>query len=805
MTLKKSRIQPKSIDLEQACWRLPDDAPVPESTAELMPDDAIIGQERALKALRLGLELYKPGYNVFVCGIAGTGRTSTVKRILASMQPSCELADDLAYVHNFDDPERPRLITLPRGEANDFRTLVHDSLRLLRNEIDQLINSPETAERMKSIEISFKVIGQKLTTDFREKIGAAGFALAASSAEGTVVPELVLLMGETMVDMRELPRLVAEEKMTEEEARKHSTKAEELESDLVTFMAEHQRISRDLSATVSKVRRHVVRLAIRGFRSTILEKFPSKPAEEWLEQIRDTLLDNLEIFERREGDTEGGEVEAAGPDFSAFDVNIILANKGAGCPIVVENHPNFQNLFGSQDRVAMAPGVFGTDFSRIRPGSLLRAQGGYLIITAADMLMENSVWPQLKQTLRSGELTIQPQESGGAGGAPVLTPDPIALNVKVILLGSNLLYESLHEKDHEFAKIFKVKADFDTSIGITDESLRRYLIAMVRIVRVEELAELDRSGIEAFLQFSMRQADRRGRLSTRFSELSDVLLEADFAARKDGAKVISGKHIEDSIMDARERLSLYEDKLKERIDFGEIILETDGFRVGQINGLTVMSIGEYSFGTVARISCRTSAGKNGLVDLEREADLSGSSYDKGSMIIQGFMNGRYGQDFPLTFGASICIEQSYGYIDGDSASSTELFLLLSTLADIPLRQDLACTGSVDQFGNIQPVGGINEKIEGFFDVCHRRGLTGTQGIVMPQANLSDLMLSRRAREAIDQGQFHVYPISSIDEGLEIFTGFQAGNRTRTGAWPTGSVNGEIQAALERFHKMGGDG
>ncbi len=802
MPLKKSHAQPVSISLAGACWTLPPDADIPDSTAEIEADDAIIGQERALKALRLGLELYKTGYNVFVCGIVGTGRTSTVKRMLGAMQPACKLADDLAFVHNFDEPERPKLITLPRGSANDFKTLVHESLLLLRREVDRLINSPETAERMKAMEVSFQAVAQKLTAEFREKIGEAGFALAATSEEGAVVPELVLLRGEAAVELRELPRLVKEGEITEEEVKKIQETAETLETDLVGFMSEHQRISKDLIATINKMQRHIVRLAIGDFSRSILEKFPNDGIEPWLEQIRDTILDNLEVFQRPTDANASN--EEGGPDFSAFDVNIVLSNKGSGCPIVIENHPTYQNVFGSQDRVAVAPGVFGTDFSRLKPGSLLRAQGGYLIVNAPDLLLENGVWPQLKQTLRSGELIIQPQEGAPSSGAPVLNPDAIPLNVKIILLGSSGLYESLHEKDHEFAKIFKVKADFDTSIGLRGDALDRYLKAVVRILREEELFDLDRSGIESFLQFSMRKADRRGRLSTRFSILADVLREANYLARTAGKNVIGGEYVEKAIADSRERLGLYEDKLKERVDEGEIILETDGHRVGQINGLTVLSIGDYAFGTVARISCQTSAGKNGIVDLEREAELSGSSYDKGSMIIQGFMNGRYGQDYPLTFSASICIEQSYGYIDGDSASSTELYLLLSSLASIPLRQDIACTGSVDQFGNIQPVGGVNEKIEGFFDVCRRRGLTGTQGIIMPQSNASDLMLARVVREAIAEGTFHIYPVKTIDEGLEILTGVQAGVRARGGTWTLGSVNAEVQSALERLSKIGGD-
>ncbi len=803
MTLKKNRVHPVSVNLSEACWQLPPDAPVPETTADLTPDDAIIGQERALKALKLGLELYKTGYNVFVCGIAGTGRTSTVKRILNSLKPSCALADDLAYVHNFDDAERPRLITLPRGSADKFKTLVHESLRFLRSEIDRLINSPETSERLKAIEKSYLAVAKKATEDFRKKIGEAGFALAASNEDGTVVPDLVLLIGETPYHIQDLPRLVAEGTITETQSKEYSEKAESLEEDLVEFVAQHQRIGRDLAATTTKTQRHIVRLAIGGFSKSILNEFANPAIESWLGQVRDTILENLDVFQRpqdKETNPEGGD----GPDFSAFDVNIVLSSHAQGCPVVVENHPSYQNLFGSQDRVAVAPGVFGTDFTRIKPGALLRAQGGYLIVNAPDLLVENGVWPQLKQTLRSGELVIQPMDGAAQGGVPVLNPDPIPLNVKVILLGSSALYESLHEKDHEFGKIFKVKADFDTSITITDESLPKYLNAVVRIIREEKLMDLDRDAMEAFLQFSMRAADRRGRLSTRFSTLADVLRESDYVAKQCGDATISRQHVEQAIEDAKERLSLYEDKMKERIDYGEVILDTQGSRVGQINGLTVMSIGEYAFGSVSRISCRTSAGKNGVVDLEREADLSGSSYDKGSMILQGFLNGRFAQEFPLTFSASICIEQSYGYIDGDSASSTELFLLMSSLAGIPLRQDLACTGSVDQFGNIQPVGGVNEKIEGFFDVCNRRGLTGTQGVIIPQTNKSDLMLKRPVREAIAQGRFHIYPIRSVDEGLEILTGFQAGIRTRTGAWTTGSVNAEVQASLELLHKSGSE-
>ncbi|MCB1282089.1 MAG: AAA family ATPase, partial [Salinibacterium sp.] len=382
--------------------------------------------------------------------------------------------------------------------------------------------------------------------------------------------------------------------------------------------------------------------------------------------------------------------------------------------IVVENIPNWQNLFGSQDRVPVAPGVYGTDFSRIKPGSLVRAQGGYLVLNATDLLSEGSLWQAFKSVLRTGELVIQPPESQGAANAPILNPDPIPISVKVILLGSHRLYEVLCENDSDFAKIFKIKADFDTAIDFSKKSLDSYVDVIVRILRTEKLRDLDRSGLDQILQQSMRISGRKERLTTRFSHIADMLREADYHANREESALIRAEHVRTAVHDMHERLNLLEEKIQRRIHDGDVHIETEGETVGQLNGLTVISVGEHSFGMPARISCRVGVGKNGVLDIESEIEMSGSSYEKGSLILQGFITGRYALEHPLTFTASICIEQSYSYIDGDSASSTGLYVLMSSLGRIPLRQDLAVTGSVDQFGRIQPIGGANEKIEGFF-------------------------------------------------------------------------------------------
>ncbi|MCA9319881.1 MAG: AAA family ATPase, partial [Planctomycetes bacterium] len=591
MKPKKTRRKFHEIDLEQARWTLNGKVKVPETTAGMESTDAIIGQDRAIKALRLGLELYRPGYNVFVCGIAGSGRTSTVRRMLDKLKPACALAEDLAYVHNFDEPERPRLIVLPRGQAPKFREAVHEMVKLLRREIESLVNSESTRERVKDLEKRYLERAGVRTRAFQASLASEKLGLARAADDQTAFPELVYIHEDQPIDIARLDVAVQEGLIDAKEAQRLQAAHDRMQPELQEFIAEQQRMQSELIHERTAVEKRAVALAVTSLKNLLLARFSSQAIEAWLGQVEKTILNNLDVFRQPEAkadddeDNEGG--DESGPDFSAFDVNVILTSTGEACPIVVENIPNWQNLFGSQDRVPVAPGVYGTDFSRIKPGSLVRAQGGYLVLNATDLLSEGSLWQAFKRVLRTGELVIQPPESQGAANAPILNPDPIPISVKVILLGSHRLYEVLCENDSDFAKIFKIKADFDTAIDFSKKSLDSYVDVIVRILRTEKLRDLDRSGLDQILQQSMRISGRKERLTTRFSHIADMLREADYHANREESALIRAEHVRTAVHDMHERLNLLEEKIQRRIHDGDVHIETEGETVGQLNGLTV--------------------------------------------------------------------------------------------------------------------------------------------------------------------------------------------------------------------------
>jgi lon-related putative ATP-dependent protease len=803
MPLKKSKNAPSRLDANAVRWSLAPAHPVPLNTQGLEPTDAILGQDRAIRALKLGLEVYHRGYNVFVCGITGTGKSMTIKRVLKSLQPSCRLAHDLCYVHNFKEPDRPVLLELGRGEGPQFREAFHEVVRTLGLEIKAIVNSEEARARKERISERFRSRSVGIASEFREKIEAAGFVLGQVQVGTQTVPDLLFVVGEEAVRTPELPGLVEQGLVTAEAAEAARDHYRVFASELAEVIATQQELSREFQEAAQASDREAVSLILEGLIRSLARRFRSDSVTGWLEQFRAAVLEHLQVFLGEPA--EDGTTPPPPEERSVFEVNVILSNTREECPVIVENNPNHQNLFGNQEQVPIAPGAMGTDFTRIRSGSILRAQGGYLIMNAEDLLTEGNTWQTLKRFLRSGELVIQPPESPMPSPVPVLSPEPIKLDVKIVLVGSHALYNTLFERDRDFAKIFKIKADFDSTVKVDDDTVGRYLDVMVRIIRDDGLRDVTRDAVEIVMQQSMRESGQRSRLSTRFSRVADLLREADYIAGREGASLIEEKHMRAAVEERRLRSNLYEELLSRQIEEGDVHFDVSGGVVGQINGLTVLSTGSYEFGKPARISCRTAVGKNGFVNVERETEMTGSTFEKGLLIIQGFFNGRFAQEHAITFNASICFEQSYSYIDGDSASSTEIYVIMSALAEIPLRQGLAVTGSVDQFGRIQPVGGVNEKIEGFFDTCQALGFTGDQGVLIPAVNVDELTLADRVVEAIEAGDFHIYPVETIDQGIELLTGRCAGKKTKDGRWTRNSVNEAVQDAIDRLHRLSGEG
>ncbi|MBM3294161.1 MAG: Lon protease family protein, partial [Candidatus Aminicenantes bacterium] len=543
----------------------------------------------------------------------------------------------------------------------------------------------------------------------------------------------------------------------------------------------------------------VVRSAV----ADIQVKFSDPAARAYLAEVEESLIGNIEVFKSQKKDEE--KQEPPRDAFLEYRTNLLVDNAGLRkAPVVMETNPNYVNLFGSIESTVGRFGSWMTDFTKIKAGSFLKANGGYLVLNALDALVEPGVWLTLKRTLRNQVFEIQNYASLFLFSTKTLKPQAIKVNVKVVLIGDEEIFNLLYDMDDEFKKIFKIKAEFDSEMPKNDEAVKDYVRFIKKISAEDGLLPFDRTGIAALVDYGTRLAGRHRKLSTRFHHISDVIREASYWARRDGKKTVAAPHVEQSVRERFERVSLIEDKIQELIEEGTIMIDTSGGVVGQVNGLAVYSMGQFAFGKPNRITARTSVGRAGVINIEREADMSGQTHNKGVLILGGYLRGKYASDKPFALSASIAFEQSYSGVDGDSASSTEVYAILSSLSGLPLRQDLAVTGSLNQKGEIQPIGGVNEKIEGFFDVCKAKGLTGTQGVLIPSQNVQNLMLRRDVVEAAAEGRFHIYPVRTIDEGSEILTGVPAGRLKEDGAWEEGTVNFLVDKELVRLAKASKD-
>jgi len=494
------------------------------------------------------------------------------------------------------------------------------------------------------------------------------------------------------------------------------------------------------------------------------------------------------------------------PSFAEYEVNVMVDNSGTqGAPIVEETYPTYRNLFGSVERMMDRSGLWRTDFTKIKEGSLLKANGGYLVINATDALLEPGVWPALKRTLKTKRIEIQAYDPFFLFTTSSIKPEPIEVDVKVIMIGDDLSYRLMYRYDEDFNKIFKAKADFDTVMDRNQATINEYTGFIKKICQEENLKPFDRSSAAAVVEYGARLAGKQKKLSTRFHQISDLVREASYWADEKGSAHVTEKHVDLAIENRIERLNLVEDRIQEMIQDGQIMIDTEGAVVGQVNGLSIFDMGDYAFGRPSRITAKTSMGKAGVINIEREVEMSGPIHSKGVYILSGYLRGKYAQDKPLNMCASLCFEQSYSGVEGDSASSTEIYALLSSLSEVPIRQDIAVTGSVNQRGEVQPIGGVNHKIEGFFAVCKARGLTGSQGVIIPHQNVEDLMIRKNVVLAVQEGEFHIYPVKTVDQGIEILTGMKAGERKADGTYEEGTLNEladkklkELAENLEKF-------
>ncbi len=784
-------MRPEPLSPDRLRWRCPADAFDFESTDGAAPTDRIVGQERAEKAVRLALEIPSLGYNMFVTGVSGTGRETTVKRILDSLDLSTDDLRDIVCVHNFTDPERPLILEFPADEGEVFVGNLEQCRSLLKSNIPAVMASERTAMERRAVQSRLKARQQEVMKALDEEARAKGFAIVSIPVSPEQVrPDVMPMIDGQPVTFEQLEQLEKEGKLEPARRREFVDSHEALFTKLIDALRKNHRFDQEARAEDMELVQRLLTPTVEGILARLKEKAADKVVA-YADSLKGYIFENLESFIN------------PGPDedpFYLFTANQLVDNSGRrGRPVVIEQFPDHVSLFGNVDRIMVDSKPY-SDFTMIRAGSLLKADGGYIIMDAMDLLRQPNLWPVLMQTLRNQTVVIRPHDPLNL--YPVdLQPEPVQINVKVILLGSSYLYSMLGSSDPEFSLLFRIRADFDDHMDLTPMSLKDFANVLVYVTRSEKLPPFTSAAVGALAERAVRMADRKDKISTEFSRIADFARQAAYWARQEGSSVVDAPHVRRAVLEKRSRLSIGEDHAIEDILKGEMIISTEGSAVGQINGLVVLSDVDYSFGLPMRVTARVSAGREGVINIEREAEMSGSLHTKGVLIITGFLRGRFAVDYPLSLSASICIEQSYGGVEGDSASSTELYAILSALSGFPLRQDLAVTGSVNQHGEIQPIGGVNHKIEGFFKVCSRRGLTGTQGVLIPASNIDHLQLDPDVVEAVSGGLFNIYPVSTIDEGVELLTGVPAGEPGIDGVYPPGTVNGEADRRLRRMAEI----
>jgi len=763
-----------------------------ESTADLQPVVGVIGQEGAVEALRFGLETNAPGQNVFVRGLTGTGRMTLVQRLMEEIRPVCPETRDRCYVHNFDQPDRPRLITLPRGRGQAFRRRVDELADFVRDDLGSALSSEGMRARWSLLDREFQDKVNQITKPFEQALQQAGLGLVSFQIGTTHQSAIVPLLDGKPVGPDEFEQLRAKGDIDDEQFAAFKKAHEKFQNQFQEISAKINEIRRLHTDAVRILREQAIRTILSGFVSTIEAEFSEPSVHAFLQE----LVDDVATRGPQETDKDDDPTRR-------YRVNVVLAHGGGdGCPIVIENSPTMSNLLGSIDRSFGPREMAHSDHHLIRAGSLLRADGGYLILDAREVLSEPGAWKVLVRTLRTGRLEIVPPEIYMPWFGAALKPEAIDIHVKVILLGDSTIYALLDAYDPDFPFLFKVLADFDSQIPRLPDGAARYGEVLARIARDEKLMPFHRSAVAELVEHGARIAAHQGKLTARFGRVADIAREAAFIAGKAGDTQVNSGHVREAVRRTRRRADLPSRRFRELLSDGTLRVQTSGAVVGQINGLAVLQAGPLTYGFPARITASIGAGTAGVVNIEREAELSGSIHTKGFYILGGLLRHLLRTAHPLTFHASIAFEQSYGEIDGDSASGAEMCCLLSALTDVPLRQDLAMTGAIDQLGHILPIGAVNEKIEGFYDTCHDVGLTGTQGVVIPQANAGDLMLRHDVVEACAAGKFSVYTVDTIHQALDLFTGMPAGRPDEDGDYPEGSLLAQAtQQAFEYWLKV----
>jgi lon-related putative ATP-dependent protease len=765
-----------------------------ETTDDLPELKETIGQERALNAIDFGLTLDSKGYNIYILGQNGTGRATSIKSILTKKAAAESVPLDWCYVYNFENADIPLAISMPPGQAIIFHKDMEELIKILKVEIPKVFESKEYEKQKNKILEGFQAKQKELFAKLEEEAQSKGFSIRKTVSGLMIVP--VKKGGEPLTE-EEYEALDDKTKGKIDEIGKG------LQEKLNDVVREVREGEKGVKSALSNLERDAALAAVGHFMDELKAKYKEhEKITAYLAAVTEDILEHLDDFKVQEEQTPPlpfMRMQKAEPTFTRYVVNVLVNNRDTkGAPFVFESNPTYYNLFGRLE-YRFQYGVASTDFSMIKAGALHRANGGYLVINALDLLRNMFSYETLKRALKNKEIKLEDiWEQYRLMSTTTLRPEAIPLEVKVILIGNPELYYLLYNLDEEYRELFKVKADFDNRMDKTPETIQKYASFVAGICRENKFSPFDKTGVAKIVEYGSRLAEHQGKLSSRFSEIADVIKEANYWAKKAESTIVREEHVEKALKEKLYRTNRIEERLQEMIIEGTLIIDTEGEKVGQINGLAVLDMGDYRFGKPSRITARTFAGKAGVINIERETKMSGKIHEKAILIITNYIGSTYAKRKPISFSGSITFEQLYDMVEGDSASCAELYVLLSSLADIPLKQNVAVTGSMDQNGDVQPIGGVNEKIEGFFDLCKARGMEGTHGVVIPGKNVRHLMIKKEVVDAVKEGKFVIHPIDRVEEGLEIFTGMPAGELSADGTYPEGTLNFLIAKRLEEL-------
>ncbi len=771
-----------------------------KTTDELEGIFDIIGQERAARSIEFGLNVKMKGYNIYAMGLPGTGKTTFSKRFAEKLAKTEPTPPDLCYIYNFKNPKCPKMLKLPAGSGNELKDDLDELINRLLTELPKVFSAKDFENNKADIVKTYQEYRDEIIRSMTEEAKSQNFGVKTTNSGIYFMP----IVGGEVISEEQFDTLSQEDK---DAISANSEVIQKKAQEAMREIREYERLTRrDVEAF-----EYSTSLFTLGHHMTpLFEKYAENDeVVSYLKDIKEDILENIEDF--LEQDTGSDEQmplmlpwynkRSSEDMFSKYKVNVITDNsKLKGAPVIVDFNPTYTNLIGEIE-YDNEFGNLTTDFMKIKGGLCHKANGGYLILQAHDLFANYHAWEVLRRVLMTKEVVTESFREYSTGVVMSgVKPEPMPVDFKVILVGTSYLYELLYEFDDEFAKLFKICAEFDYEMDATSNNVTEIARFVKSFSEKEKTLPFDYTAVLSLVEYSTRISEQQNKFTTRFNKLTEILAEAYTWARLDNAQLITGAHIKKAIKERDYRHNMYEEKLSQMIGDGLIMLDTVGQKVGQINGLAVMSVGDYMFAKPSKITATTCVGKAGIINIEKEVEMSGSIHDKGVQVLSGYLGQMYAQEFPLSLSCRLCFEQNYSGVDGDSASSTELYAVLSSIAEIPINQEIAVTGSINQYGEIQPIGGVTHKIEGFFDLCRSRGFTGTQGVIIPIQNVKDLVLKDEVIEAVKEGNFHIYAISHVDQGIEILTGVSAGAKNEKAKYSPNSVHGKVIKRLKEFYK-----